>query len=149
MGNTVIKYGAECGQSPAGSFTLLPDEQITTVYIRSGSYLDAIQFITNKGNTYVPYGGGGGGTTRLDGRVYGFYGGQYQMEGCSVLGAIGTWTEPPPTPAAPSSAPPPVLDLKSALFGSQGALSTSWDDRAAYAGQFPSPVNLTNVGGTL
>jgi hypothetical protein len=142
-----MKQGDECGQSPTGTFTLASDEQITVVNLRMGSYIDAIGFVTNKGNTYGPYGGGGGGPSRLDGPVYGFYGGNFRLEGCSCLRGIGTWTEPPPTPAAPSSpSPPPVLDQRSATFGSQTALTSTWDDRT-YSGTYF--VIRTNVGETL
>jgi hypothetical protein len=138
IGGTVIKHGDDCGAPPLANFTLSSDEQITVVNVRTGDFIDSIGFVTSKGNTYGPYGGGGGGPTRLEGRVHAFYGGIFRLFGCPILSSIGIWTDPPPTPAAPTSpSPPPVLDVKSALFGRQSALPTTWDDRAAYTGHCP------------
>ncbi len=94
IGNTVIKHGDECGQTaPTATVTLASDEQITGVNLRTGSVMDSIGFTTNKGNTYGPWGGTGGDPFRLEGPVYGFYGGHARWGGCVPLSSLGTWTE--------------------------------------------------------
>lgn len=43
----------------ADDFTLLEDESVRKVIIRTGDFLDSARFITNKGNEYK-FGGNGG-----------------------------------------------------------------------------------------
>jgi hypothetical protein len=141
VGGTVLKRGDDCGQNPVGSFTLSADEQIIVVSGGAGYNIDRIGFTTSKGNTYGPWGGTGGSAFRLEGPVYGFYGGINHWGQYYALGGVGTWTDPTPTPAAPSSPPsPPILDMRSPVFGSQNSLSLTWDDRAAFPGQCQSCV---------
>ncbi len=146
VGGTIIEHGDDCGDSPVVTLTLPVGEHITVIYGRSRDNIDSIGFITNKGKTYGPWGGAGGSSFRLEGPVYGFYGGKYRKGQYVILSGLGTWTEPSPTPAAPSSpTPPPVLDRKSPMFGSQSNLSSTWDDRAAFTGQCPSPTDPINL----
>lgn len=44
----------------SANVTLAPGEYIVRVNYRSGGSMDAVGFVTNKGRTYGPYGGGGG-----------------------------------------------------------------------------------------
>lgn len=52
-------HGAQ-GKTPNVKFALDSGEYIVRVDYRSGSMLDAIGFVTNKGRTFGPFGGGGG-----------------------------------------------------------------------------------------
>ncbi len=68
------RYGGSGGT--LDSFTLVAGEFITRVDGRSGNSIDSLQFTTNKGNVFGPYGGGGGNVfSALTGlQVMGFFG---------------------------------------------------------------------------
>jgi hypothetical protein len=140
-GNTTFKNGFDFGESPSGTLTLAIDEQIITVFGRAGGNLDSIGFITDKGNTYGPWGGPGGYPYSQEGTVVGFHGGLDD----APLTSIGTWVVPfPPTVSSASPPPPPVIGrIQSPAFGSQSNLSVAWDDGASSTGRCPSPFNLS------
>ncbi len=130
-----MKHGDDFGESPTGTFTLANDEQIVVVEGRSGDGIDRLLFTTSKGNRYGPYGGMGGAPFRLEGPVYGFFGGNSGLGARSALTCLGTWTEPSPPPPAPLPPPSlPVPGMRSPTFGSQSNLSSTWDDGAAFTG---------------
>jgi hypothetical protein len=139
-----MKHGDDFGQSPVGTFTLSPDEQITVVEGRSSAVIDRLSFSTNNGNIYGPYGGTGGDPFRLEGPVYGFYGGNHGVGGLKSLTCLGTWTGPSATDPGPSSPPsPPMPGMQSPAFGSLTNLSSRWDDGAVFKGHCPSHVIAT------
>jgi len=55
-------------------FVLEPGEFINKVIVRHGSEVDSLEFHTSNGKSFGPYGGTGGGSTEVDGKVGGFFG---------------------------------------------------------------------------
>ncbi len=68
-------HGGNGGSGPH-SFLVPPGENIVTVLMRSGSRVDSLQFITDRGTVSQQFGGNGGSlrSYHLPGRLIGFFG---------------------------------------------------------------------------
>jgi hypothetical protein len=142
IGNTTLRNGYNDGTSPTGSFTLANGKQIIAIDGTSRNAIYSLGFTTNKGNRYGPWGNSSEGTPfRLEGPVYGFYGGRNGPD----LSAFGTWTVPSSTvtPSPPPPHPPAIPGrIQSPTFGGQSNPSSTWDDCASFTGPCPSHMNI-------